>query len=358
MSVTRRVGIAITGVVAGVLAIPLVAVAASDDARARPGMGVGTAGLPADAVPEEFRELILSAAAACDQGLPATVLAAQLEQESGWNHDVIYNRNRTSSAGAMGIAQFMPGTWPSWSEPGDDPYDPADAIPAQGRMMCSLLRQAKEHPEYNGSPIELALAGYNAGWGRVQQYRGVPPESFAAGQTYHYVESIMAKVRAMNESGLIPAVLPADYELPADTPSEVVSAVAWALENALGGEYGWGGDCTDPRGNAPAHRCDCSSLVQQSYRTGGVELPRTTYDQVRAGKRVDMDAPLPGDLVFSAGFDGTAAAPGHIGLYIGNGQIIEAPRSGVKTRLVSYESWRTATDHTIRITEVRRVVDW
>lgn len=41
--------------------------------------------------------------------------------------------------------------------------------------MCGLLKKAKAHPEYSGSPIEKALAAYNAGWGRVEQFDGVPP---------------------------------------------------------------------------------------------------------------------------------------------------------------------------------------
>ncbi|MEV8396703.1 peptidoglycan DD-metalloendopeptidase family protein [Streptomyces niveus] len=150
------------------------------------GLRTGKGGVPA-----QYAPLIMKAAASCKEGLPPAILAAQLQQESGFDPGV------TSGAGAQGIAQFMPGTWPTWATDGNgdgrkDPWDPADAIPSQGRMMCSLLRQAKQHPDWNGSPVEMALAGYNAGFGRVQQYRGVPPRSFAAGQTYHYVQIIMA----------------------------------------------------------------------------------------------------------------------------------------------------------------------
>ncbi|CAM5517598.1 hypothetical protein STENM223S_03220 [Streptomyces tendae] len=45
-------------------------------------------------------------------------------------------------------------------------------------------------------------------------------------------------------------------------------------------------------------------------------------------------------------------------MYIGQGLIIEAPRTGLRTRIVTYESWRNSTSHLTRITEVRRMVAW
>ncbi|MGW6867126.1 peptidoglycan DD-metalloendopeptidase family protein [Streptomyces sp. NPDC054901] len=149
-------------------------------------------------VPAQYAGLIEQAAAACDQGLSPAVLAAQIKSESAFRPSAI-SRRPDGTPIAYGISQFIPDTWASQGVDGDgdgrkDPMNPADAIPAQGRMMCGLLRDARRHPEYNGSPTELALAGYNAGWGRVQQYRGVPPKSFAGGETYNYVQAIMADV--------------------------------------------------------------------------------------------------------------------------------------------------------------------
>ncbi|MDA4888445.1 NlpC/P60 family protein [Streptomyces sp. MS2A] len=317
------------------------------------GLRIGKGGVPA-----RYAPLVLRAAADCAEGLSPAVLAAQIKQESGFDPDA-----GPSVAGAKGIAQFMPGTWSTWGVDGNgdgrkDVWDPEDAIPAQGRMMCALLKKGKAHPRYNGSPIELALAGYNAGWGRVDEYRGVPPPSFAGGQTYHYVQNIMRMsagfaAPAASEDG----TLPAGYELPEGTPQKVRVAVSWALKQR-GGRYRLGGDCTDALGENPAHWCDCSSLMQQAYRAAGVSIPRTTYNQVRVGTRVGIDAPKPGDLVFNPGSDGSDARPGHVGMYIGQGLIVEAPRTGLKTRIVTYESWRNSTSHLTRITEVRRVVDW
>nr|WP_181396807.1 hypothetical protein [Streptomyces sp. FT05W] len=75
-------------------------------------------------------------------------------------------------------------------------WERADAIAGQGKFMCSLMRKGQAHPQYDGSPTELALAGHNAGWGRGDEYRGMPNENFAQGQTYHYV-----RVCALGDAG-------------------------------------------------------------------------------------------------------------------------------------------------------------
>jgi cell wall-associated NlpC family hydrolase len=313
--------------------------------------GAGGGDLRAGSVPAAYDPWIRAAAAACP-GLPAPVLAAQLNQESG------FNPKARSPAGAEGIAQFMPGTWETWKVDADHDgeasvWDAADAITAQGDFMCALLRKASASG-YPGDPVALALAGYNAGWGAVQHYRGVPPASFAGGQTANYVAAIMAS--AGNYTAAVGAdAVPAAYALPAGTPPAVRIAIGWALK-ARGGWYHLGGDCTAPLGTAPAHQCDCSSLVQQAYRAAGVSLPRVSQDQARAGTAVSPDAPRPGDLVFTPGSDGTPAAPGHVGLYLGGGQLLEAPHTGAQIRVVTYSSWRLSTDPIMHVVAVRRVV--
>lgn len=305
-------------------------------------------------VPALYAPWIEKAAGACP-GLPAPVLAAQLKQESGFNPTVV------SSVGAQGIAQFMPGTWPSYAIDANgngtaSPFDPPDAIMAQGDFMCQLLHKAQKSG-YAGQPIELALAGYNAGWGAVQRYAGVPPESFANGQTYHYVRTIMASAAAFTApagpSG--PVTLPAGFTLPATTPPAVRTAVGWALQQR-GGWYHLGGSCTAAHGTDPSGWCDCSSLMQQAYRAAGITLTRTTFTQVNEGQAVSIDAPLPGDLIFTPGTDGSAGSPGHVGMYLGDGLLIEAPHTGVRTRVVAYSSWRNSDSPIMRVVAVRRIV--
>ncbi|MGM0351812.1 C40 family peptidase [Streptomyces sp. ECR3] len=130
--------------------------------------------------------------------------------------------------------------------------------------------------------------------------------------------------------------VPEGYGIPAHAPVAVRTAIRWAMEQ-LGTAYQWGGNCTDARGPDPMGRCDCSSLMQQSYRVAGVSLGRTTYAQVKDGKPVSASALEPGDLLFT---EGTSAAPEHVGMYIGKGLVIHAPHTGDVVRISTLASWR------------------
>ena len=89
----------------------------------------------------------------------------------------------------------------------------------------------------------------------------------------------------------------------------------------LGIDYVWGGESTSGM--------DCSGLVQQTYKDLGVSLPRVAADQQKVGTKVDSLADAqPGDLLFF----GQPAH--HVAIYAGNNQMIEAPYTGQKVRLV------------------------
>ncbi|MFE2234221.1 C40 family peptidase [Streptomyces sp. NPDC059442] len=143
-----------------------------------------------------------------------------------------------------------------------------------------------------------------------------------------------------------PGALPAEYKIPADAPREVQTAIRWAL-GQLGTPYQWGGTCTNSHGKDAMGRCDCSSLMQQTYKAAGVTLTRTTYTQVEEGKAVSVDALQPGDLLFT---EGTAAVPEHVGMAIGQGLIVHAPRPGDVVRITTLASWKP------RILAARRVI--
>ncbi|MEU4980287.1 NlpC/P60 family protein [Streptomyces sp. NPDC021969] len=100
--------------------------------------------------------------------------------------------------------------------------------------------------------------------------------------------------------------------------SRAAAAVAYAHQK-LGSPYVWG--ATGP------NAFDCSGLTQAAYRAAGVSLPRTTYAQIDAGRRVGRSELLPGDLVFF--YSGIS----HVGIYVGNGQMIHAPNPSAPVRV-------------------------
>ncbi len=100
----------------------------------------------------------------------------------------------------------------------------------------------------------------------------------------------------------------------------------------LGMPYVWGGDNPSDGG------MDCSGLVQYVYGKFGIDLPRVSADQARSGTAVaSMAEARPGDLL---AWDNSSRNSGadHIAIYVGNGKMIEAPRTGLDIRLVDVPS--------------------
>lgn len=62
----------------------------------------------------------------------------------------------------------------------------------------------------------------------------------------------------------------------------------------------------------------------RAYQAAGITIPRTSQTQYHFGRRVPQGTEQPGDLVFFAGAAGTASSPGHVGLVVGAGRMIEA----------------------------------
>jgi cell wall-associated NlpC family hydrolase len=117
--------------------------------------------------------------------------------------------------------------------------------------------------------------------------------------------------------------------LASQQPPNQASAEAISFaQQQIGKPYLWGGTGPDS--------FDCSGLVMMAYRAAGVYIPRTSQLQWLFGPRVAPSAVEPGDLVFFAGGDGTPTAPGHVGLVIGKGKMIEAYATGFNIRISSY----------------------
>jgi hypothetical protein len=181
-------------VVAGAAALLLLKSMQSDggsDGEAEPTAGDDSSNLLEDGVDtvismfsgwparsEPYQDLIVSAAN--DYGIPVSILAWLLWQESRYNPAIIDGTQR-SRAGAMGIAQFMPATAAQELGSADAALDPSVAIPGAARYLAKLYGAL--------GAWDAALGAYNWGLGNVQR-RGL---AAAPAETRDYVTTILAK---------------------------------------------------------------------------------------------------------------------------------------------------------------------
>jgi hypothetical protein len=119
------------------------------------------------------------------------------------------------------------------------------------------------------------------------------------------------------------------------TPGAQADAAVSIAMRYLGVPYKWGGA-------TPKTGFDCSGLVQYVFAQLGVSLPHYAAAQYYFpdGVWVAPGGLQPGDLVFFKGTDGTRKAPGHVGIYVGDGYLIDAPHTGSAVRIDSLnEPW-------------------
>ena len=258
------------------------AVTGADDPSV-PGV---TGSISGPAVPVSWETLEQQAAATCP-GLPWAVLAAigRVESDSGQSN-LPGVHSGANSAGAEGPMQFEPATFAAYATVGPggvrppSPYDPVDAVYTAATMLCA---------DGGGSASSLA--------GAVEDYN----------HSAVYVETVLVLAEALQSEP--------------DLAATGATALAFATAQ-LGVPYVWGG--TGPNGY------DCSGLVQAAYRSAGVALPRVAQDQFDAGPAVPDGTPVePGDLVF---FGSSAETVEHVGLYVGGGEMIDAPYTGTVVR--------------------------
>jgi peptidoglycan DL-endopeptidase CwlO len=191
-------------------------------------------------------------------------------------------------------------------------YDPADAIAGAAKYLLEF--QVQTNPS-------AAIFAYNHLQSYVQDvlyYAGA-----YAGGSYSVVSAQMpsgsSAAGCTGTSGGVPAINP---------PNQVVATAIAYAEEQLGKPYQWGGVGPDA--------FDCSGLVMMSYESAGVDIARTSEQQWATEERIPASQVEPGDLVFFAGADGTPTDPGHVGLVIGDGKMIEAYATGFPIRVASY----------------------
>ena len=246
-------------------------------------------------IPAAMLALDQRAAATCP-GLPWTVLAAIGTVESDNGQSTLPGiHSGANGAGAEGDMQELPATFAEYDQPvppgganPPSPYDPTDAVYAAARMLCA-------DGGANGADLDQAIWDYNhASW--------YVTEVLALANTYGQTQ---AQTVAGGTAGGI--------------------AVDWALAQ-VGTPYIWGGE-------TPGVGFDCSGLVQAAYRVAGISLPRVAQDQYDATAKLAPGDPLqPGDLIF---FGQGPTDVTHVGIYIGDGQMVDAPHTGADVRVES-----------------------
>ena len=118
------------------------------------------------------------------------------------------------------------------------------------------------------------------------------------------------------------------------TATQAQKAVAFAF-GALGCPYDFGGTSCSPG-------YDCSGLTMSAWAAAGVSIPRTSYDQWASLPHVSLSNLQPGDILV---FNGA----GHVGIYVGNNKLIDAPHTGLDVEEVSFTGWyRTTLDGAVR----------
>ena len=266
------------------LALLFLAGSGAGSANASAGLSGGPSALALSDIPPTYLVLFMDAAQTCP-GLPWTVLAGIGKVESDDGQSTAPGvQTGANYAGAEGPMQFEPATFAQYAvdaDPGStlSPYDPADAIYTAAAMLCA-------DGAASGTPVGIrqAIFAYNHSWA--------------------YVAQVLAWA--------------ARYTVPA-TSAAAADAIAFALRQ-IGKPYEWGA--------AGPAAYDCSGLVYAAYAAAGIRMARTTFGWRQDGPQVPLTQIEPGDLLFYPGSDGTAANPGHVVMYLGGGQIIQAPQTG------------------------------
>ncbi|MFC7448828.1 NlpC/P60 family protein [Rhodococcus daqingensis] len=261
------------------------------------------------------------------EGIKPPVLAALYSAENGFRYGPTAPVSRD---GARGPGQFMPGTWAKYGKDADgdgkaDILGVADSVMASGHLLCDMYTEIegwKKQGLVKGDTLDLAIAGYNAGVGAVRRSGGMPsglPDY--ENQTKPYV----AKIRA-TEARFAGILTPFVGNFGDSIGGKIVEAAL----RYLGLPYVWGGgNINGPSGGG----FDCSGLTSYAvYAATGdlLKLPRTSETQWHVGEEIPLAEARPGDLLFG---NWQSGGPGHVAIYMGNGQMVHAPQRGDVVRV-------------------------
>jgi cell wall-associated NlpC family hydrolase len=335
----RAIGLALAGavvlVVLGLITAPMLIVGGSslfsESASGCAAAQAGGAGQPAvstaahGSIPASY--LALFQPTGKKYGVPWVILAGigEVESDDGRSNlpGVHSGSNAFGAAGPMqiGIGGAAGNTW------GGAPVHPASeqvsgvAADGNGDGIASV---------YDPADAIAGAAKYLLEHGVLDNVAGA---IFAYNHLEIYVQAVLQWAKVYASGGYSVGAVTAD-SAPAcltgvgQAPNNVVGSVIAFAEGQLGKPYQWGGTGPDA--------FDCSGLVMGAYRAAGIDIPRTSQQQWLWGPRIPASQAEPGDLIFFAGSDGTPTAPGHVGLVIGGGLMIEAYATGFPIRIAPY----------------------
>lgn len=124
---------------------------------------------------------------------------------------------------------------------------------------------------------------------------------------------------------LVPEKKPEKPQAKTGNNRDMGSIAARTAERFVGIPYRWGGDNV-------VEGMDCSGFVRAVYNLCGLSIPRTSRDQYKAGEPVSKNSLQDGDLVF---FGSSETSINHVGIYVGSGRFVHAPRRGEDIRVTS-----------------------
>lgn len=220
---------------------------------------------------------------------------------------------------AVGPFQFLPSTWEVIGQDGNgdhvaDPHNADDAALRAAVYLCGNGRDLGKREQ-----LRAAVYQYN--------------------HSQSYVDNVLGWIGQYRAAARAPELT--------DVSSKVATVLAAALAQR-GVPYSWGGGtkdgpstgiCCSPSGKSGAgiSGFDCSGLTLYAFARAGVSLPRTAAEQAARGTRIPAargtSALRPGDLVFYAYAPGLDATIYHVGIYAGNGRMVNAARPGTTVRL-------------------------
>ncbi len=220
---------------------------------------------------------------------------------------------------AVGPFQFLPSTWDGVGEDGNgdkqaDPHNADDAALGAALYLCGNGRDLTKRAQ-----LKSAIFQYNRSNAYVANVLGWIDQYTAAANDPD-LNDVSAKVRTVLEAALSQRGVP----------------YSWGGGNASGKSYGI---CCSPGGKSGTtiKGFDCSGLTLYAYAKAGIRLPRVAAAQAGVGQRIPArlgtGALNPGDLVFYATAPGRDSTIYHVGIYVGGGQMVNAPRPGTLVRL-------------------------